>query len=90
MNEQLITHGVMRDKVQEAVTWLNGQRSAFGGYGSTQSTILALKALTEHAKASAAPGPATLSSTHPPRASRQSATISRSARIMPPPRDRRR
>jgi hypothetical protein len=32
--------------------WLNKQRSGYGGYGSTQSTILALKAMGNYATAS--------------------------------------
>jgi len=36
----------------KAVEWLIGSRSGSGGFGSTQATILALKALVAHAKAS--------------------------------------
>jgi hypothetical protein len=36
--------------VQKAVKWLGTQRGGFGGYGSTQSTVLALKALIAHAR----------------------------------------
>src|SRR5205814_1187068 len=31
--------------IQKAVKWLGRQRGGYGGFGSTQSTILALKAL---------------------------------------------
>jgi hypothetical protein len=37
--------------VEKAVKWLGQQRGGYGGYGSTQSTILALKALIAHARA---------------------------------------
>jgi hypothetical protein len=37
--------------VQKAVKWIGQQRGGFGGFGSTQSTILALKALIAFAKA---------------------------------------
>jgi hypothetical protein len=37
--------------VQKAVRWLGQQRGGYGGFGSTQSTILALKALIAFAKA---------------------------------------
>jgi hypothetical protein len=37
--------------IQSAVKWLGQQRGGFGGFGSTQSTILALKALIAYAKA---------------------------------------
>jgi A-macroglobulin TED domain len=37
--------------VRSAVEWLGKQRGSFGGYGSTQSTILTLKALIAHTKA---------------------------------------
>jgi alpha-2-macroglobulin-like protein len=36
--------------VQKAMGWIGSQRSAYGNFGSTQSTILALKALIEHAR----------------------------------------
>jgi uncharacterized protein YfaS (alpha-2-macroglobulin family) len=35
--------------VKEATKWISQQRGGYGGFGSTQSTILALKALTLHA-----------------------------------------
>jgi hypothetical protein len=41
--------------IKEATRWISQQRSATGGFGSTQSTILALKALVLHAKKSAHP-----------------------------------
>jgi hypothetical protein len=37
--------------IQSAVKWVGQQRGGFGGFGSTQSTILALKALIAFAKA---------------------------------------
>src|SRR5439155_3705203 len=37
--------------VQRAVKWIGQQRGGYGGFGSTQSTILALKALIAYAKA---------------------------------------
>ena len=41
--------------VKESIKWLGQQRGGYGAYGSTQSTILALKALTLYAKKSAHP-----------------------------------
>src|SRR5262249_11170025 len=41
--------------LQKAVKWIGQQRGGFGGLGSTQSTILALKALIAHAKANKRP-----------------------------------
>src|SRR5262249_36555258 len=41
--------------IKEATQWLSQQRGGYGAYGSTQSTILALKALTLQAKKSAHP-----------------------------------
>jgi len=41
--------------VKVATKWSSQQRGGYGGFGSTQSTILALKALTLHAKKSAHP-----------------------------------
>ncbi|MBN2579223.1 MAG: hypothetical protein JXB10_09550 [Pirellulales bacterium] len=38
-------------QANKAVQWIVGNRQGGGGFGSTQATILALKALTEHAKA---------------------------------------
>ncbi len=37
------------DAVRKGVEWLDGHRSGFGNWGSTQSTILSLKALTTYA-----------------------------------------
>jgi hypothetical protein len=37
--------------VQKAIRWLGQQRGGYGGFGSTQSTILALKAIIAYAKA---------------------------------------
>jgi hypothetical protein len=37
--------------LQKAVGWIGKQRGGYGGFGSTQSTILALKALIAYAKA---------------------------------------
>jgi len=39
-------------QVRPSVEWIDKQRSGWGGYGSTQSTVLALKALTRYADAS--------------------------------------
>jgi hypothetical protein len=41
----------LNPNVQKAVKWLGQQRGGYGGFGSTQSTILALKALIAYAKA---------------------------------------
>jgi hypothetical protein len=38
------------DNVQKAVKWIGQQRGGFGGFGATQSTILALKALIAYAR----------------------------------------
>ncbi len=38
--------------LQKAVKWINKQRGGYGGFGSTQSTIMALKALIAYTKAS--------------------------------------
>jgi hypothetical protein len=43
--------GEFQMPVQKAVRWIGRQRGGFGGFGSTQSTILALKALIEFTKA---------------------------------------
>lgn len=40
--------------VRPSIAWLDKQRSGFGGYGSTQSTVLALKAMTRYAEKSRA------------------------------------
>jgi hypothetical protein len=39
------------ESVNKAVKWLGTQRGGFGGFGATQSTILALKALIAHTRA---------------------------------------
>jgi len=44
--------------VKETTKWIGQQRGGHGGFGSTQSTILALKALIEHTKASRKPAEA--------------------------------
>lgn len=36
--------------VRRAIEWINAHRNGLGGYGSTQSTVLALKAMTQYAK----------------------------------------
>jgi anti-sigma-K factor RskA len=41
--------------VKEATKWISQQRGGYGGFGSTQSTIMALKALILYAKKSAQP-----------------------------------
>jgi uncharacterized protein YfaS (alpha-2-macroglobulin family) len=41
--------------VKESTKWLSQQRGGYGGFGSTQSTIMALKALTLFAKESKRP-----------------------------------
>jgi hypothetical protein len=41
--------------VKESTKWISQQRGGYGGFGSTQSTIMALKALTMYAKKSAHP-----------------------------------
>jgi CD109 antigen len=42
----LVTHGDMLN-ASRAAQWLVSQRNAFGGFGSTQDTVVALEALTE-------------------------------------------
>lgn len=44
--------------VKAATKWLSQQRGGYGGFGSTQSTIMALKALITYAKKSAHPSEA--------------------------------
>ncbi len=44
--------------IKAATRWLSRQRGGYGGFGSTQSTILALKALTLYAKKNAHPAEA--------------------------------
>jgi hypothetical protein len=46
-----------RREVAAALDWLTTQRDQWGGYGSTQSTILSLKALTLQAAAASRPAP---------------------------------
>lgn len=41
--------------IKDATKWISQQRGGYGGFGSTQSTIMALKALIAHAQASAHP-----------------------------------
>jgi hypothetical protein len=41
--------------IKDATRWMSTQRGGYGAYGSTQSTVLALKALTLYAKKSAHP-----------------------------------
>jgi hypothetical protein len=43
--------GEFNANVRKAITWIGQQRGGYGGFGSTQSTILALKALIEYTKA---------------------------------------
>ncbi len=43
--------GEFNAPVQKAIKWLGQQRGGYGGFGSTQSTILALKALILYTKA---------------------------------------
>jgi CD109 antigen len=44
----LIRHGDAPTAAR-AARWLVGQRNAYGGFGSTQDTVVALQALTQHA-----------------------------------------
>jgi hypothetical protein len=43
--------GSFNQPVQKAIKWIGQQRGAYGAFGSTQATILALKALIAHTKA---------------------------------------
>lgn len=43
--------GAFNANIQRAIRWLGQQRGGYGGFGSTQSTILALKALILYTKA---------------------------------------
>ncbi|HTU93776.1 MAG TPA: alpha-2-macroglobulin family protein, partial [Gemmataceae bacterium] len=43
--------GAFNASIQKAIKWLGQQRGGYGGFGSTQSTILALKALILYTKA---------------------------------------
>ncbi len=47
--------GTYRENVDSACKWIGTKRGGYGGYGSTQSTILALKALIEYARSSKRP-----------------------------------
>ena len=42
--------GEFQEAVHKAVTWIGKQRGGYGGFGSTQSTILALKSLIAYTK----------------------------------------
>lgn len=42
-------------EVRASIDWLDQHRNGFGGYGSTQSTVLALKAMAAYAKESRRP-----------------------------------
>ena len=44
-----------RGEIDRALTWITQQRSAYGGFSSTQATILALTALTKQAQANRIP-----------------------------------
>ena len=44
--------GAHADHTRRAIEWLNGNRGGFGQWGATQSTVLALEAMTEYALAS--------------------------------------
>ncbi|MDP5171830.1 MAG: TonB family protein, partial [Bacteroidia bacterium] len=50
------TKGYDARVIDKAATWLRAQRSAYGHFGNTHSTVLALRALIEHAKFSKTPG----------------------------------
>jgi hypothetical protein len=43
--------GTFQQPVQKAIRWIGQQRGGYGGFGSTQSTILALKALIAYTRA---------------------------------------
>jgi hypothetical protein len=43
--------GQFQQPLQKAIKWIGQQRGGYGGFGSTQSTILALKALIAYTKA---------------------------------------
>lgn len=44
--------------IKDSTKWISQQRGGYGGFGSTQSTIMALKALIAHAQATAHPAEA--------------------------------
>jgi len=46
----LIAAGAHTPEVRKAIEWLDKHRNGLGGYGSTQSTVLALKTLATYAK----------------------------------------
>jgi hypothetical protein len=55
--------GEHEGELRKSVEWLNGHRGGYGEWGSTQSTILSLKALTayaDHSRATASDGTVTL------------------------------
>lgn len=47
--------GTYRKNVDSAARWIGSQRGGYGGFGSTQSTILALKALIDYARSTKRP-----------------------------------
>ncbi len=47
--------GTYRKQVDAAAKWIGSQRGGYGGFGSTQSTILALKALIDYARSTKRP-----------------------------------
>jgi anti-sigma factor RsiW len=47
--------GAFRENVDKACKWIGSKRSGHGAFGSTQSTILALKALIEYARSNKRP-----------------------------------
>lgn len=47
--------GTFEEPIRKAVEWLGQQRNPHGGFGTTQATILTLKALLAHAKVSKTP-----------------------------------
>ncbi|HET6613295.1 MAG TPA: alpha-2-macroglobulin family protein, partial [Kofleriaceae bacterium] len=48
----MLKAGTEGDAVRRAVSWIHDHQNGAGGYGSTQSTVLALKALAQYAEAS--------------------------------------
>lgn len=57
----LIDAGGFNAEVRRGVEWLVGNRGGFGQWGATQATVLALKAMTAYAAATAkAPSPGTV------------------------------
>src|SRR5205823_5421789 len=47
----LLKTGAHRGEVDRAVAWLQENRGGFGQWGATQATVLALKAMTQYARA---------------------------------------